>query len=129
MNESLLRGYVAEALNEILGVKRDEDFINFLRRGPHGMEDYTRRFDVLGKLGLRVGQGTGEVNKIVDEWIEDIEYERGMKINSYNRMVVARYVARKWPELLVRFNDDHYKARQTLVNILNTRFNYIRIER
>src|SRR5271157_753844 len=116
MNEALLRTYINEM---ITGLERDEEFIDFLRRGPHGMENPFRRLDVVGKLGLRVGHGSAEVNKIVDEWIEDIEYERGSKINAYNKMVISRYVARKWPELLVQFNDNHFKAQQTLLNILN----------
>jgi len=126
MNENLLRTFINEM---ITGLERDDEFIDFLRRGPHGMQNPLRRLDIVGKLGLRINQGSAEVSRVVDDWMEDIEYERGGKISKYNKMVISRYVARKWPELLHRFNDDHFKAKQTLLNILNSKYNYIRIER
>jgi hypothetical protein len=111
MNERLLRDFINEALR-LSELKRDEKFIALLRRAglgtPHGHEDFQTR-------------------NIADEWLEDMKLELGREVPPGHRAKVYRFVKNRWQGLVARFRGDRSAARQTMYNLLDTKFNTLRM--
>lgn len=97
--EDLLRAYIREALQ--LELRMDPKMMAMLRG-----------------TGVREPDepDAKEAREIAEEWIEDHEATA-----PYHRTRIHRYVARKWPVLLRRFNGNKHAALQTLYNLLDTR--------
>ena len=64
---------------------------------------------------------------LASEWIDDIETELGHPLRPGTKLQVTRFVTGRWPGLLKRFNGNVGAARQTLSNILDTKFSTLRL--
>lgn len=111
MNESLLRAFISEAV--LAELRRDEKFIAMLRNS-----------------GVGAGESRPEqVNSrhIATEWIEDLELEVGKPISHGHKAQVFRFVIKRMPGLVARYRGNIQAARQTMYNLLDTKFNELRM--
>ncbi len=111
MNERVLRQYIQEAI--ITELRRDEKFISMLKNTMNG--------------GQSSEQRNATSQKIAEAWISDFEKEVGKSMRMGNRAQVMRYVGRLWPGLVTRFHGDEKAAKQTMQNLLDTKFNQLRM--
>lgn len=118
MSERLLLEYLKEVLLVELHV--DRRFLAHLRRvageeiidGPHKVDAATN------KQALRIG----------DAWIDGVEDEMGQLMRHNHKAMVKRFVLRRWPGLLIRFRGNVGASEQTMYNILDTKFNSLRVK-
>jgi hypothetical protein len=67
-----------------------------------------------------------EARKIALEWIADTELELGAQLSHSAKTQVIRFVGKRWKGLVARFRGDRSAAQQTLVNLLNSKYNGLR---
>jgi hypothetical protein len=98
---------VIEAL--LIELKRDERMVSLLK-----------------KSGLRNAANSpmnAEAKRIVDEWLDLIEFDLGHGVSLSIRTQANRFAARKLPILLRRFRGNHEAVVQTIFNMLDGKFN------
>lgn len=118
MSERLLRQYLQEAVLAELRV--DRKFLAHLRRaagyevpdGPHAVDDATNQ----------------QALRIAEAWIDGVEDELGQEMRHNHQAVVKRFVVRRWPGMLIRFRGNVGAAEQTMYNVLDTKFNSLRVK-
>jgi len=110
MSEPLLRTFIHEALLHEL--RRDHHFIAHLRKSS------------LGAPSTRAGI---DARRLADDWLHDVELEIGRPLRSGVKAGVRKFVDARWPGLTARFKGDERAARQTLENLLNTKYSDLRM--
>jgi hypothetical protein len=101
--DDLLRAYIREALQLEL------------RLDPHMMA-------LLRGSDIRHGTDPSSVDarRVAEEWLED-------GVSPRDRAIVTRFVAKRWAMILARYRGDVRAAKQTMYNILDTRFHNLRV--
>ena len=112
MNESLLRAYIRQAV--LLELRRDDKFIDSLKASLRG-----------GDPDMHIDAPGGR--RLANDWLDDLELELGHPIAPGKRGQVHKFVASRWPGVLKRFRGDHQLASKTLYNLLDTKFNQLRM--
>lgn len=107
--EDLLRQYIREALQTEL--KLDPHMMMILRNSD---------------LRHHNDPASTEYRQIAKEWLDDLETELG-EVPLQVRVQANKFVAKRWQGLLRRFRGDVRAAKQTLYNLLDAKFNDVRL--
>jgi hypothetical protein len=105
MNEDVLRQFIQETLAE-------------LRVDPHMMK-------LLKGTSLQGHEQPGDEagRKLAEEWFEDL----GGRVSPRDRAIVTRFVQKRWPGIVRRYRGNVLTAKQTMYNLLDTRFHDLRV--
>lgn len=120
MSDRLLLEFLKEVILTELHV--DRKFLAHLRRSAGLDADY-------GVTGPTIDPTTTkQALRIGDAWIDQVEDETDQIMRHNHKAMVKRFVVRRWPGLLVRFRGNMGAAEQTMYNILDTKFNSLRVK-
>lgn len=123
MSERLLHEYLHEVLLTELHV--DTTFLNSLRRSSGlnlGSTVATDGDDFDMRPIYRAGV------TLANRWLRQAEKRLGGPLRRGQRAQVFRFVAQRFPALVIRHRGDGEAASQTMNNILNARFNDLRTD-
>lgn len=93
-------------------LRRDDKFISLLRGsglGNHAPSEEHR-----------------DAQELADGWLEELE-QAGEHLAAGHQSQVLRFVAKRWPGLMLRFHNDERAAMQTLYNLLDMKFNSLKV--
>jgi|SRR5579871_2662206 len=103
MNETLLRQFIRDTLLEL---RLDPTMMKMLKQA-----------NITGREMGESGQ------HIAEEWLNDL----GGSVSPRDRAIVTRFVVRRWPGIMARYRNNTLTAKQTMYNLLDTRFSDLRV--
>ncbi len=103
MDDSLLRQFIRDTLLE-------------LRLDPGMMK-------MLKQAGIASKDMEEGGHHVAEEWLDDL----GGTVSPRDRAIVTRFVVRRWPGIMARYHNNTLTAKQTMYNLLDTRFSDLRV--